>query len=583
MTRPNRHLILMAICLLAVGGLAYLLRVELSSAFEHNPWLNAGILIVLVIGIVFIFWQVARLYPEISWIDAYRHGGGDVSAERSPRLLAPMATMLGSQRGKLNLSTTSLRSLLDGIHSRLDESHETSRYLIALLVFLGLLGTFWGLLATINSISAAIGNMSLGSGDPVALFAKFMEGLGGPIAGMGTAFGASLFGLAGSLVLGFLELQASQAHNRFFNELEEWLAGQTRLSSGGPGFDGEANAAAYAQALLDQTTSGLQSLREVITHTTDERTEASTQIRLLSEHLAAIGERLIGKEDGQAQILPVLERLAIAMERDAQASEAAKRLPGRETLPARAGAASGIEPLLRNTAESLEVLRHGMARSEAGRAQTNTYLKSLAEGIHGLGKQAGVVQQLLTQIAEGQADLRPVSTGGGGGARTGGDDTIRALMRSFEGHMSRIGEQSLPAHVQALLVQTAESLERLQRTLEQGEQSRARSEVVLKGLASGIERLAEHLAGDRPMVAQLVASQSELRPILERLANGSAPNGGGGGLDETSRHHIRNIDAYLSRMLEELSIGRQYTVQELRNEIKLLGRTIAAAAEDGRT
>jgi hypothetical protein len=152
---------------------------------------------------------------------------------------------------RFSSSAASLRSLLDGINSRLDESHDISRYLIGLLVFLGLLGTFWGLLKTIDGVAGTLSTISV-AGDATQLFDQLKAGLQAPLAGMGTAFSSSLLGLAGSLVLGFLELQASQAHNRFFNELEDWLAGQTRLSSGGPLGDGEQPIPAYIQALLEQ-------------------------------------------------------------------------------------------------------------------------------------------------------------------------------------------------------------------------------------------------------------------------------------------------------------------------------------------
>ena len=109
--------------------------------------------------------------------------------------------------------------------------HDISRYFIGLLVFLGLLGTFWGLLKTIGGVADALSTITRGSATPTICSTSSRPGLQAPLAGMGTAFSSSLFGLAGSLVLGFLELQASQAQNRFFNELEDWLSGQTRLSS----------------------------------------------------------------------------------------------------------------------------------------------------------------------------------------------------------------------------------------------------------------------------------------------------------------------------------------------------------------
>jgi hypothetical protein len=378
MSRPNRYLAWMVVCLIAVAVLGAVLFQPLSTAFRVNPGLNGGILAVLIIGIVYIFWQVGRLFREIDWLESYRRGDPAISSRPGPRLLAPMASMIGERKGRLSLSTMSLRSLLDGVNARLEESYDISRYLGSLLIFLGLLGTFWGLLGTINEVGEAIGRLSVDTTDPAAMFSQLKEGLQGPLTGMGTAFGASLFGLAGYLVLGFLELQASQAQNRFYNELEDWLSAQTRLSSGGPAGDGDQSVPAYIQALLEQT------------------------------------------------------------------------------------------------ADSLDSLQRTMARGEESRIQANTHLQQLADRLLTLTDQMRTEQQLMVKLAE---------------------------------------------------------------------------------------------------------SQSEMRPLLSRLADLAAS--GGFGLDETSRHHLRNVDVHMTRLIEELNIGRQYTVQELRSEIRLLARTIAALAEEG--
>ncbi|HMB76889.1 MAG TPA: flagellar motor protein MotA, partial [Kiloniellaceae bacterium] len=278
---------------------------------------------------------------------------------------------------RLSLSTLSMRTLLDGIHSRIEESHEISRYLIGLLIFLGLLGTFWGLLETVTAVGEAISGLSAGSGDPAALFEELKRGLETPLSGMGTAFSSSLFGLAGSLVLGFLELQAGQAHNRFLNDLEEWLSGVTKLSSGGPSMD---------------------------------------------------------------------------------------------------------------------------------------------------------------------------------------------------------GEQSVPAYIQALLEQTAESLEHLQRTLSRSEGDREMLNQGLNALSDRLGVLSEHMKAEQSVMLSLAESQAALKPVFARFAEQS---GNSGGLDEGTRGHIRNIDHRLSRMSTELGNGRDKAVEEIRGEIRLLTRTLAAMAEEG--
>jgi hypothetical protein len=175
---------------------------------------------------------VLRLYPEIRWVNAFRIADPGLSISHRPVLLAPMATMLRDRTGSLSLSATSMRSIMDSIGARLDEARDTGRYLVGLLVFLGLLGTFWGLLDTIQSVGKAISALDTKAADSVAVFDDLKNGLAAPLRGMGTAFSSSLLGLGGSLVLGFLELQASHAHGRFYNQLEEWLSGITELAPG---------------------------------------------------------------------------------------------------------------------------------------------------------------------------------------------------------------------------------------------------------------------------------------------------------------------------------------------------------------
>jgi hypothetical protein len=376
MTRPTRYLAWMAAGLIAVAVLAVLLHTQLYNAYRHNPALNFGIVVVFFVGTFYIFWQVLRLNREIGWIERFRTGQLESTNYRPPRLLAPMAAMIGARKGKLSLSALSLRSLLDGINARLDESHDIARYFIGLMVFLGLLGTFWGLLQTIGGVADTLSTISV-TGDANDLFNQLKAGLQSPLAGMGTAFSSSLLGLAGSLVLGYLELQASQAHNRFFNELEDWLSGMTRLTGGGP-----------------------------------------------------IGE----------------------------------------------------------------------------------------------------------------------------------------------------SEQSVPAYIQALLEQTADSLENLQRTMSRGEESRIQANNNLQGLTEKLGTLTDQMRTEQQLMMKLAETQNEIRPMLARLTE--LANSGGFGIDEASRYHLRNVDLQMNRLLEEMTTGRQVTTQELRSEIRMVARTIAAIAEE---
>lgn len=376
MAEPRRYLVRMLLFLVVVAVVSAVLVVPLSDAFMANAWLNGMIVGVLVFGILYNFRQVMLLSPEVKWIESFRRAQAPLSQPPAPKLLAPMATMLGERKDRLSLSALAMRSLLDGISSRLDESRDLSRYIIGLLIFLGLLGTFWGLLQTIASISDVIGGLSVARGDTAAVFDDLKRGLQAPLDGMGTAFSSSLFGLAGSLILGFLDLQAGQAQNRFYTELEDWLSSLTRLSSGA--------------------------------------------------------------------------------------------LPGD-------------------------------------------------------------------------------------------------------------GDQAVPAYVQALLEQTAESLENLQRTLARGAEQRIATDNRLMTIGENLGTLTDHMRTEQVLMKTLADSQIELRPILAKLAESTAS---GGGMDEATRTHIRNLDVYVVRLLEEIAAGRDEIIQQLRSEIKLLARTIAALANE---
>ncbi len=233
LTPPGVFLIRMLIFLTLVAFVSAILHRELIQFFYNNPGLNGLYLFALPFGILYSFRQVIRLYPEIRWVNAFRIADPGLTISHQPVLLAPMAALLRDRTGVLSLSTASTRSIMDSIASRLDEARDMGRYLVALLVFLGLLGTFWGLLQTITSVGGAIDAINTSGTDNVTLFSDLKEGLAAPLRGMGTAFSSSLLGLAGSLILGFLELQASSAHNRFYNELEEWLSGITALTPSG--------------------------------------------------------------------------------------------------------------------------------------------------------------------------------------------------------------------------------------------------------------------------------------------------------------------------------------------------------------
>jgi hypothetical protein len=326
MNRSGRFLFRMGLFLALVGALAGVLFAPLSTAFMGNPAINGLILGILLCGILYIFRQVLLLNPETAWIEDFRErlANRDLTAPEGPppRLLGPMARMLRTrQGGRVSLSATSLQTLLDGISSRLDETRETSRYLIGVLVFLGLLGTFYGLLETVQAVGGVIGGLNVSSNDLARSFADLKTALGSPLHGMSTAFSSSLFGLAGSLVLGFLDLQAGQAQNRFYNDLEEWLSTYTRLSSGGFGDSGDGSVPAYIQALLEQTADSLENLQRIMTRSEESRIGANNtlpslidRLTTLSEHMRAGQMLMVKLAENQMELKPSLDRLSTIAE-----------------------------------------------------------------------------------------------------------------------------------------------------------------------------------------------------------------------------------------------------------------------------
>jgi hypothetical protein len=330
MTRPSAYLLRMLIFLVLVGGCAAALSAVLIKAFDNNPVINSLILFILGVGIVWNLIQVLRLRPEVLWLETYQTSRSRLATLPPPKLLAPMASMLamretherGPARG-FTLSATAMRSLLDGLSSRLDESRELSRYMTGLLIFLGLLGTFWGLLKTVGSVSDVINGMTLGNGDMNLMFEQLKSGLVRPLAGMGTAFSASMYGLAGALVLGFLDLTAGQAQNRFFNELEEWLAGLTRLSSGALS-EGDGSAPVYVQALLEQTAENMENLQRILSRDEENRIQVNQAVLTLNDRLATLSDTLRSNQqlmlrigESQSALLPALQRLGERQNDDA--------------------------------------------------------------------------------------------------------------------------------------------------------------------------------------------------------------------------------------------------------------------------
>lgn len=311
LSQPRPYLTRMVIFLILVIFVAVILYQQIETAFLANPGLNGLILGVLIIGILYAFRQVQAIGPEVRWVNNFRRADPGLALPPPPRLLAPMATMLGDRKGRMQLNAMSMRSILDSLGSRLDEQREISRYIIGLLIFLGLLGTFWGLLTTVSSVAGTIQGLSVDTADPATVFANLKSGLDGPLRGMGTAFSSSLFGLAGSLVLGFLDLQAGQAQNRFYNELEEWLSTVTNLGEIDPS----------APALLAETAKRLRNIEQSLSggeHPSNASVMAlAGQITALTEQMRHEQQLLRQMAENQQGLRPVLEDLARSLNRKA--------------------------------------------------------------------------------------------------------------------------------------------------------------------------------------------------------------------------------------------------------------------------
>jgi hypothetical protein len=307
LSSPRIFLFRMLVFVVLGGLIGFVLYKQVAVAFMANPSLNTLILAVLAIGIVLSFRQVIRLYPEIAWVNNFRLADPGLAVDRPPVLLAPMAAILGSRMGRMAVSTHLMRSILDSIATRLDEARDISRYMTGLLIFLGLLGTFWGLIETVSSVGDVIQNLKPG-GDAGALFESLRRGLAAPLTGMGISFSSSLFGLAGSLILGFLDLQSSQAQNRFYTELEDWLSTTVYDQAVEPG-------AAPAVGMTGEVRTAIDRLRDVINEAGTSKTASAAMSNLaeaiqgLVHHMRTEQQMIRDWVDAQAEQQREIKRL----------------------------------------------------------------------------------------------------------------------------------------------------------------------------------------------------------------------------------------------------------------------------------
>ena len=309
LSSPRIFLVRMLVFLVLCALVMVVLYKQIIVAFFANPGLNALIGGVLLIGILLSFRQVIRLYPEVAWVNNFRIADPGLAIERRPTLLAPMAAILGGERtGLMTISQQTMRHLLDSIATRLDEARDISRYMTGLLVFLGLLGTFWGLIETVSSVGKVIDGLKVG-GDAGSLFDTLKEGLAAPLAGMGISFSSSLFGLAGSLILGFLDLQSSQAQNRFYTDLEDWLASTVREYG-----DGAAGIGSELQHAMERIRSVVEESGGGGRSTTAAMANLAEAIQGLVAHMRTEQQMIREWADGQGEqnreIKKLLERIA---------------------------------------------------------------------------------------------------------------------------------------------------------------------------------------------------------------------------------------------------------------------------------
>lgn len=301
LSKPNIFIIRMLVFLGVILVLLVPIYSELLAAFQANLFINTIIFAALLIGIIFSFRQVITLLPEIKWVNGIRLSDPGVELQSSPIMLAPMAALLRDRTGPMVLNTQTMRSILDSVAMRLDERRDLSRYMIGLMVFLGLLGTFYGLLGTVSAVGDTITGLGIGDGQIDEFISQLQEGLSAPLSGMGTAFSSSLFGLSGSLILGFLDLQGSGAQNRFFVELEDWLSTVTDITSDG-GIHHEENT--DTTKLLAR----LVRLNELSLQNTHSQSDKTAGSQPATQNQEKVNEGLIKLAEGLNEIVRVMRQ-----------------------------------------------------------------------------------------------------------------------------------------------------------------------------------------------------------------------------------------------------------------------------------
>ena len=385
-SQPIRAITQMLLACALVGAGAWAIHAQILDILRTNPLLNGLIALVFAIGVLTSFWQVWILAQSVYWIENFVRGTPGSEVEAPPRLLAPLAALLRSRMARMSISASSSRSIQESVVLRIDEARDITRYLINLLVFLGLLGTFWGLATTVPAVVETIRSLAPQEGDSgLDVFAKLMGGLESQLGGMGTAFSSSLLGLAGSLVLGLLELLAGHGQNRFSRELEEWLSTITRIGFSGDGEGGDQTALG---AMIDHMAVQMEQLQRMHEQAEAGRAIFEGRIDDLTQVLRQLGEDR-GRDDGQGAILLRIaegqDRLAADM-----AAERAAEKAGAKTAGAGDGA-GGTDAESRMRLRSIDVqLLRILEEMAAGRQETLADLRAdigtLTAAIRQLGR-----------------------------------------------------------------------------------------------------------------------------------------------------------------------------------------------------
>lgn len=307
-SQPVRQIIMMLIALGLSGFGAFVALPRVLPVFQANPWLNGFIVFVFVIGVLACFWQVVQLIGSVRWIERFA-GGDNQEHRRPPSILAPLASLLGSRSARMQLGSASTRSILDSVASRIDEDREITRYIVNLLIFLGLLGTFYGLATTVPAVVDTIRSLAPQEGEEgLSVFNRLMTGLEAQLGGMGVAFASSLLGLAGSLIVGLLELFAGHGQNRFYRELEEWLSSITRVSFSS-GEEGTGDSGVVSQ-VLDTMAEQMEMLQEMFVETAEGRAAVDQRLTELVETIQEMNRR----QDQTGTITAALDRVAVGQE-----------------------------------------------------------------------------------------------------------------------------------------------------------------------------------------------------------------------------------------------------------------------------